>query len=201
MTTTAESLGDLIVGLLKAAATAGQLAGVASSNIYGLRAWPTQEDELPQIQLALPEEDKASAGRNGAPQFTVTATLPFLITVEAPGAEDEAGAAAIRIALGAICRAMEQSVVGHPTLMEQLQQVSFIRSHARVDGKGEEVTGQRVMMLGLEFYQGPEDFFVETDFDDLEVVAETILPTNLDQPFVPPTDWRDHPTTVVTLTP
>jgi hypothetical protein len=201
MTTTAESLGDLIVALLKAAATAGNLAGVAPANIYGLRAWATQQDELPQIQLALPEEDKVSAGRNGGPQFTVTATLPFLITVEAPGAEDEGGAAAVRIALGSICRAMERAVVGEPTLMALLQQVPFIRSHARVDGKGEEVTGQRVMMLGLEFYQGPEDFYIETDFENLEVVAETILPTNLDQPLVPPTDWRDHPTTVVTLTP
>ncbi len=169
MTTTAESLADLIVGLLKS-------AGVADGRVYGVRAWPTQDDQLPQVQFALPEEDKQAIGRSGAPQFTALFTLPILITSQALGAADEAGAAAARAELADIGRSIERAVVGQPDLMRLIQKVAFIKTHGQVDATGKEVVGRRVMMIGLETYQGPEDFYDE-DYPDLDTIDVAHAPT------------------------
>lgn len=162
MTVTSEILADKVVELLKSRADQpGGLAGVASTAVFGVRAWPTADDDLPQIQLALPEEDKTSLRRNAGNQFIVVATLPLLITVRSPADLDEAGAAAARGQLADIGRLIERTLIGEPTLQRLIQRVAFVRSHGRVDGRGEEIAGQRVLMLGLEFYQGPEDFYVQ----------------------------------------
>ena len=169
MTTTAEGLGDIIVALLKAAADAGTAPdGVTSASVFGIRAWPTEDDQLPQVQLALPEEDAQGMGRNG-PWFTVVATLPLLITVQLAAAPDEEAAAQARSQLVDISRWIDRTVIGHPDLDAQVQRYAFRKAHGRVDAKGEEIAGQRVVMLGLEFLQQPEDFY-SPDLDDLEEV-------------------------------
>lgn len=174
MTITSEGLVDLIVGLLKAQADAtGGLADVPSDNIFGIRAWPTQDGQTPQLQFALPEEEKRSLGRSGPAQFTVLATLPLMVTVSVDGEELDGGAGAARTQLAAVERAIERAVIGHPELMKRVQQIAFVRRQGRVNADGQEIVGQRVIMFGLEFFQGPEDFYVE-DYEALERVEVTV---------------------------
>ena len=171
MIVTAEVLADTVVSVLVAQAQAATgLASVPAGSIYGVRAYATQTSQLPQVQLTLPEEEKVSLSRVAGNQFIVTATIPLVITVEKPAGPKEAGAAAARAQLADIVRAIETTVIGAPALQRLIQRVVFVRSHARVDGSGAEIVGERVWMLGLEFYQGPEDFVVETPVP-LEEVA------------------------------
>ena len=170
MIVTSEGLADTIVSLLVAQAqTTSGLAAVPSGSIFGVRAYPTQTSQLPQVQLTLPEEEKASISRNAGNQFVVTATIPLVIRVQQPAGPKEAGAAAARGQLADIVRAIETTVIGAPSLQQQIQRVLFVRSHGRVDGTGAEIVGERVLMFGLEFYQGPEDFYVQVPVPLAEV--------------------------------
>ena len=154
MIVTSELLADVVCQLMKA-------GGVANGNVDGVRAWPLQPEQLPHAQLVLPEEKKRRiGGRITGLQFNVLATLPIVFTVQAPADVDEAGAAAARAELLALQRKFETTVLGAPALMSLIQSITFVDTQARVDGRGEFIAGQSVVMLGLEFYQGPEAFYV-----------------------------------------
>ena len=162
MTVTSEGLPDTVASLRQHQpnSTSGR-ADAPAARIFGVRAYATQTSQLPQVQLTLPEEEKVSRGRVAGNAFIVTATIPLVITVEKPALPKEAAAAAARAQLADIVRAIETTIIGAPTLQRQIQRVVFVRSHARVDGSGAEVLGERVWMLGLEFIQDPEDFYVQ----------------------------------------
>ena len=183
-TTTAESLTDLVVDLVKA-------AGVAGGNVWGVRAWPADPNLFPMIEFMIPEEDKVPLGRNSPGQFTVTATVPIIIHVSQPEPGFDGtvaqGAAAVRGQLVDLCRQLEKAVVGAPELMKQIQQIAFIKIHSKANADGDFITGQRVMLLGLEYYQGPEDFNV-VEGDPLERFYATL---DAQDPADPTGDYPD----------
>lgn len=153
MTTTAD-LQAIAVAALQAAPTG------AGTNVFSLLDWPTWAGSYPVIFLQTPTETKESLGPNGAPQFTVTATLRITARVQTPAQANGAGAAAALVALDAMQRQIEIALVNYTPLMSMLQQVASIHVDKKVDGEGSQNLGEMVMDMALEFYQGPEDFYV-----------------------------------------
>lgn len=151
MTTTAD-LRSLAAAALSGATDAG-------TNVFAARDWPTWNGSYPVLYLQTPIEDKESISRNGAPQFTVTATLRISARVQKPTTTTGTGAAAAVVALETLQRQMEVALINNPALMSQLQQFPFVRTEMKVDDDGDQNLAELVMDVGLEFYQGPEDFY------------------------------------------
>jgi hypothetical protein len=131
----------------------------AMLNVYTPLDRPTWSGNYPVVFLTTPDEEKESLGPNGAPQFTVTATLRVIARVQENQAKDDAGATAAYLALETLKRQIETSLINNPALMNLLQQYKFVRSSIVVDGESAVHLGELKMDIGLEFYQGPEDFF------------------------------------------
>lgn len=141
------------------AASALSSATDAGTNVFAARDWPTWNGSYPVLYLHTPIEEKESLGRNGAPQFTVTATLRISARVQKPTTTTGTGAAAAVVALETLQRQMELALVNNPALMGQLQQFPFVRTEMKVDDDGDQNLAELVMDVGMEFYQGPEDFY------------------------------------------
>jgi hypothetical protein len=169
MTTTAE-LRELAVSALGGATNAG-------ANVFSPRDLPTWSGEYPILYVTTPDEDAESLGRNGAPQFTVTATLRVVARVEQMAAGNDQGAAAAQAALETLRDQIKVAVINYTPLMQQLQQFPFYRTRMRVDSEGEQHLGEAVVDIGLEFYQGPEDFY-QTPTVPLEGVDVTVVEPN-----------------------
>jgi hypothetical protein len=151
MTTTSQ-LRQITAEALKANTSAGD-------NVFAARSWPTWNGNYPIIWLHSPEEFKESLGRNGGPQYTVTATIRITARVQMKALPRNAAASAMILALEGMQRQIEMALINFPPLMSRLQQFPFIRSTMDEDGDGEQQLGELVMDVGMEFYQGPEDFY------------------------------------------
>lgn len=151
MTTTSQ-IRQIAAEALKANTAAG-------NNVFAARTWPTWNGSYPIIWLHSPEEHKESLGRNGGPQFTVTATIRITARIQLKALPRNAAAGAMILALEAMQREIEMALINFPPLMSRLQQFPFIRSSMDEDGEGEQHLGELVMDVGMEFYQGPEDFY------------------------------------------
>lgn len=131
----------------------------AGANVFSPLDRPTWAGDYPVIFLATPEEQKESLGRSGAPQFTVTATLRITARVQMNQAAKDAGAAQAMVELEKMQRQIEVALINNPALMSLLQQFAWVRVTKDVSGQGEGNLGELLMDFGLEFYQGPEDFY------------------------------------------
>lgn len=152
MTTTSE-LRQITAEALKVGTTAG-------GNVFAARTWPTWSGSYPIIWVHSPAEDKESLGRQGGPQFTVTATIRISARIQLKALPKNAAAAAMILALEEIQRQIERALINFPPLMSRLQQFSFIRSEMVESDEGDQNLGELVMDVGMEFYQGPEDFYL-----------------------------------------
>ncbi|SEJ21620.1 hypothetical protein SAMN04244572_03148 [Azotobacter beijerinckii] len=175
MTTTAD-MRALAAEALKGRTDAGL-------NVFSARTWPTWDGQYPLLYLHTPAEDMESLGRH-APQFTVTATLKISARVRVPQQTDNAGAAQAQLALEQIQDQAKRALINNPALMSRLQQFPFIRSEFREDGEGGSELAELVMEVGMEFYQGPEDFYpLEDEAPPQPVDAVTEIASI--QPIVP----------------
>ncbi|WP_234407526.1 phage tail protein [Pseudomonas bohemica] len=132
---------------------------LAGDNVFSARTWATWKGVYPVLFLQSPIEDMESLGRNGAPQFTVTTTLVISARVEVKTLPRNAGAAQATLELEQIQNQIKIALINYSPLMSQLQQYPFIRSEISVSSEGESELAELVMQIGLEFYQGPEDFY------------------------------------------
>ncbi|MCP1376043.1 hypothetical protein [Dyella lutea] len=172
--TTSSDLRLLAAAILKNATDAG-------TNVFAARDWPTWKGGYPVLYLHTPVEEKESLGPNGAPQFTVTSTLRISARVQKPTAADGSGAAAAVVALEVIQRQIEVALINNPELMNQLQQFPFIRTEMKVDDDGDQNIAELVVDVGMEFYQGPEDFY-PVDAVQLEQITVDADLTNVADP-------------------
>lgn len=149
--TTSTQLRDLAVNALKGATDAGQ-------NVYTIRTWPTEASNYPIIMVKAPKEHKESLGRN-APQFNTTLTLGILARVKAAAQLKDAGALAAEQAIERLKNQIEVALINNPSLMDEIQQFASVDTEVDVNSEGDDINGQLVMTLAIEFYQGPEDFY------------------------------------------
>jgi len=151
MTDTSQ-LRDIMVAALKGATDAGD-------NVFPIRDWATWSGTYPIAYFEAFEEDKESLGRQGGQQFTVTATLPLMVRIERPAMGNNLGTEETQFALERIKGQIERTLINYPPLQQLIQHMPFIRSKIEVDGEGAKNLGELSMQIGLEFYQGPEDFY------------------------------------------
>lgn len=181
MTTKAE-LRDLTAGILM-----GQT--VAGDQVYTPSDWPTWSQEYPVILVRAPHEEKESLGR-ATVEFTVVATIQIVARVELFADVADLGGEVAEEALEQLGRRIERLVINNPVLMTRLQQFSFVRSRQGFSAEGEKHLGELTVEIGMEFYQGPEDFFdlQAPDLLELDVHLDTGRPFDangvyLDPPF------------------
>lgn len=157
--------------------TAEALKGktLAEGRVYSARTWATWSGLYPVIILGSPTEDMEGLGRAGAPQFTVTTTLRVVARVQVPERPNNAGAAVAQLMLERIQRQVKQAVINNPAIMRRLQQIPFVRSQFAEAEGGDKVLAELVMDVGMEFYQGPEDFYPlegVADAEEVDAAAE-----------------------------
>lgn len=181
MTTSAE-LRLIAVAALKGKTDAGL-------NVFAALDYPTWDGSYPILYLHTPGEDKESLGRQGGPQFTTTLTLQVSGRVQVDNLADQSGVAEATVQLEALQRQIELALINNPALMSKLQQFPFVRTEMKTDGTGDQNLGEVVMSIGLEFYQGPEDFY-PTVTDDLEQITIDVDPVNV---FDPTGTYPDPP--------
>lgn len=154
----------------------------AGANVFSALDWPTWNGSYPCLYIHTPEEDKESHGTVGAPQFTVTATLTVEGRFQAPaGAVNspfDAGAATVEAALFLLGKQIEQALINYGPLMALLEQYPFIRTRMSLTAEGEQHLGNLVTQIGLQFYQGPEDFYQPPTSVITEIAVTTDL-TNI----------------------
>jgi hypothetical protein len=150
MTTTIE-LMDLVVDALD-----GTTA--AAGNVYSPRDWPTFDGSYPVLFIADTEEQADSLGRN-APQYNVTTTVTIEARVQMEPLNQDIGAGLVYDYLGQMREQVKKALINYTPLMSKLQQFSFFRSRIVTDPSGDQHLGRMVFEVGLEFYQGPEDFY------------------------------------------
>jgi hypothetical protein len=161
VTTTTASLMDAVVAALRGATQ-------AQNRVFAPRDWPTFDGVYPAILVQAVRERKESLGRN-VPQFTVTSTLRITGRVSQPagataaglplGAQGaDAGAIAIEDALWSFQREIETAVINAYGVTILVQQFPSIEAQIMVSAEGKNHLGEVAIDLGLEFYQGPEDF-------------------------------------------
>lgn len=147
----------------------------AGSRVYSPLDRPTWSGNYPVIFLTTPEENKESLGPNGAPQFEVTMTLRVTARVQENQQKDDAGAAAAMAALERLQQQIEVALINNPALMSLIEQFPFVRATNDVSGEGEVHLGELKMDIGLQFYQGPEDFFPITGDALKEITVDADL--------------------------
>lgn len=161
-TTTPEVLADLVV-----AALLGKT--VAAAAVHPCRDWPTKLDDLPMIVLDMPSEAKTSLGNAGYPSFNSVATIPIHGRVTAKAGAGDAGANAVRAALAILKRQIEVAVINDPAIMKLIQQFPFVRSRMGVSSEGAQHVGEVIVEVGMEYFQGDEDF-AQPEVSDLEAL-------------------------------
>lgn len=132
---------------------------IAGNNVFVARTWSTWDGNYPILYLHSPDEDMDSLGTVSAPQFTVTATIRVSARVQVKNLPRNGGAAVAQAQLEDMQQQIKMALINFPPLMRRLQQYPFVRSHFRDNGEGDSELAELVMDIGMEFYQGPEDFY------------------------------------------
>lgn len=132
----------------------------AAHRVYSPRDQATWDGEYPVLFIRTNDESGVSFGRSGAPAFTVTSALVVEARADNPAGLQDAGAAALQVKLEALRDQIKAAVINYPPLMQELNQFSYFRTQitAGPDESGSHL-GAVLVELGLEFVQGPEDFF------------------------------------------
>jgi hypothetical protein len=146
---------DLVVGAVEA------MLGhtLAGNRVYAVFDWPTTSAHYPVIYCKVPTEEKHSLSRNGGPDFTVTATLKVCARAEVSALPDGQSAFQLLQQLSQLSQQIQIALINNPILMGQLQQVPFIHTEMSTKANANKELGEVEVSIGLEFYQGPEDFF------------------------------------------
>ncbi|PRZ56573.1 hypothetical protein BX589_101223 [Paraburkholderia fungorum] len=152
--TTSRDLREIAVqGLVVSGATA------AGTNVFSPRTWATWDGTYPMLLVQTPDEDGQSWGPHGPPAFTVTTTLRVTARAQATALSGDAAAVIVEEQLETLREQIKAALINYPPLMSLLQQYPFFRSTMQPSGEGQSPIGQLVLDIGLEFVQGPHDFY------------------------------------------
>jgi len=131
----------------------------AGANVYSPRTWATWDGKYPMLIVQTPDEDGQSWGPHGPPAFTVTTTLRITARAQATAQTNDQASAIVEEQLEALREQIKAALINYPPLMSLLQQYPFFRSTLNPSGEGQSPIGNLVIDIGMEFVQGPHDFF------------------------------------------
>jgi hypothetical protein len=173
--TTSRDLRELAVqGLLAPnSVTLATNATDAGTNVFSPRTWATWNSSYPVLLVQTPDEDGESWGRHGPPAFTVTTRLRVTARAQAAAQTNDQAAVIVEEQLEDMREQIKAALINYPPLMSLLQQYPYFRSTINVSGEGSEPIGELVIDIGLEFVQGPRDFY-QPQLTPLEGVDVTV---------------------------
>jgi hypothetical protein len=187
VSTTAETLQDLIVAAVKGKTVAGD-------NIFTPRDWPARADLYPMLKVSSPTERKQSLGPNG-PQFMTSVTIRLTGTLTAKPQKNNAGAGAALAALAIWQRQIEVTVINDYQLFRVIQEMESVDVVSNVSQQGETHIGELTMDFVMKFPQGPEDF-APPEFGslrELHVFADLVNVASPTGTFAPPINYPVTP--------
>ena len=132
----------------------------AGTNVFSPRTWSTWDGSYPVLLVQTPDEDGQSWGPHGPPAFTVTTTLRVTARAQSAAQTDDQAAAIVEEQLETLREQIKAALINYPPLMSLLQQYPFFRSTLQPSGEGQSPIGQLVLDIGLEYVQGPHDFYL-----------------------------------------
>lgn len=135
-------------------------ATVAGTNVRSPLDWDTYDGQYPVLLVRVRQEDGESLAKAAA-QFTVTAEIQIVGRLEGPAVAGDAdgGALTLEDQLEAFELQIKQAVINNPGLMSGLQQMSYFRTKAEFSGAGAKHLAEIQVLIGAEYYAGPEDFY------------------------------------------
>jgi len=134
----------------------------AGNKVFSPRDIATWDGEYPMLVVTAPDEDGESTGRHGAPTFTVITTLHVHARVQRPAGRDDVGAVQAQSDLELLREQIKAALINFTPLMRLLQHYPFFRSQIQVgasDGDTDKHLGSLQLQLGMEYIQGPGDFY------------------------------------------
>ena len=159
----------------------------AIDRVYSPRDWPVKPARFPVISVRWHEDDKESMGAN-APAFYTTTVVRVVGRVAALPEEDDAGAAAARLALGILKRQIEVAVINNYALTRIISEFASVSSRQEIKNEGQEHEGELTMDFALKYQQGTEDF-APVLYDQIREIAIYADLANVASPtgeFTPP---------------
>lgn len=131
----------------------------AGGRVYSPRDWSTRSDLFPLILIQIHSDDKKGIDKN-APKFNTTTTLRITARVESfDGEADEDGAMKAEIQLENLQLQIEKALINSYELTRQIHRYSAVSSITEIGSDGEGHIGQLLMLVSVEYFQGPDDFY------------------------------------------
>lgn len=173
----AAGIRDLAVSALKGKTDAGD-------RVYSPRDWATFSGDYPAILIQTHADEKRSLGRN-APQFNTTTTLRITARLDTYDSEEEAdGAVRAELGLERIEDQIVRALINSYELTRQTQQYSSVTSQIDVNSEGSGHIGQLFILMGIEYFQGPADFYPVEINELKEIDVKIKMPDGTTEPEV-----------------
>jgi hypothetical protein len=139
--------------------------------VYTPSTWPTRPDMMPVVLVRYAASDRSAAGR-GERMFTAVDTFQIILQVAQLAAGDDAAVLAAEVTAWRIWRQVEVAVISDPELLRKTSQFPFIRNAIARDSEGQQTLVGMNAELGVEYFQGPEDFLA---YDGEDIPGEPLL--------------------------
>lgn len=183
MTTTSDTVQDLVVAALQGKTLAG-------GNIFIPRDWPIELDPLPMIKVGTPEERKESLGPN-APQFDVLTTLRLTAIAKLKATSNDQAAGAAQVVAAVMQRQIERAVINDYDLFRVISEIVSVDTKSQVKSEGSVHLAELTMDFVMKFYQGTEDFapIDVVPIEEIMLVADLIDVADLLGTYPPSPDF------------
>lgn len=156
----------------------------AEERVYSPRDWATRSNLFPLILIQTHSEDKKGIDKN-APKFNTTTTLRITARLEEfDGESNEDGAMNAEVKLEDLQEQIEKSLINSYELTRRIQRYSSVSSRIDIDSGGEGHIGQLLMLVSVEYFQGPDDFYPVISNDLNEVDITVVMPDGTVEPKV-----------------
>lgn len=156
----------------------------AEDRVCSPRDWPTRSDLFPLILIQTHSDDKKGIDRN-VPKFNTTTTLRITARVEEfDGESNEDGAMNAEVKLEELQEQILKSLINSYELTRRIEKYSSVSSRVDIDSSGEGHIGQLLMLVSVEYFQGPDDFYPVISDDRKEVDMTLVIPDGTTQPKV-----------------
>lgn len=173
----AKEVRDLAVLALKDNTDAGE-------RVYSPRDWSTRSDLFPLIIIQTHSDDKKGIDKN-VPKFNTTTTLRITARVESfDGVSNDDGAMEAEAKLEELQEQIEKSLINSYELTRRIQRYSSVSSRIDIDSTGEGHIGQLLMLVSVEYFQGPDDFYPVIADELKEVDINLVMPDGTTRPHV-----------------